>query len=61
MNWFVDVSFALPLVLAISLVYAATRHEYVAPILGHAGRIALLISSIMGLVLGLLLWFDWLL
>ncbi|MDD3587994.1 MAG: hypothetical protein PHQ75_12505 [Thermoguttaceae bacterium] len=32
--------FAIPLVIAYSLVYAATRHEEIKPICGHAARFA---------------------
>jgi hypothetical protein len=48
--------YALPLVVAVSLVYAATRHELMGPILVHAGRLGLWIVGIMGVVFGVLFW-----
>lgn len=33
--------YALPLLVSVSLVYAATRHEEVGPLLNHAWRFAL--------------------
>lgn len=47
--------YALPLVVAISLVYAATRHEYMAPIFQHALRFAAWIVIFMAVVLGVLM------
>ncbi len=46
--------FALPLVVSISLVYAATRHEQVAPIVHHAVRLGVWIMAFMAAVFGLL-------
>jgi hypothetical protein len=54
-----DLWYALPLIIAVSLVYAATRHERMRPILLHAGRVALWIAGFMAVVfvaLGLLSW-----
>ena len=42
--------YALPLVVAISLVYAATRHELMAPILQHSWRIGVWIVGFMTIV-----------
>jgi hypothetical protein len=39
--------YALPLIVAISLVYAATKHEAMGPILQHAWRIGLWIVGFM--------------
>ncbi len=36
--WFNDLWYALPLVIAVSLVYAATRHEAMEAIIPHAVR-----------------------
>ena len=44
----------LPLVVSISLVYAATRHEEAGPILQHALRLGIWIVAFMGLVFGVL-------
>ena len=52
--------YALPLVVSVSLVCAATRHEQIAPILDHAIRFGLWIVVFMGAVmvlLGLMSWF----
>ena len=46
--------YALPLVVSVSLVYAATRHENVGDILRHAFRVAVWIAGFMALVFGLL-------
>jgi len=56
-----DLWFALPLVIAVSLVYAATRHESMAPILRHATRIGTWIVGFMVavfLVLELGIWYQ---
>jgi len=52
--------YALPLVVAVSLVYAATRHEQMEPILGHAVRIAAWIAGFMGIVFVVILAVSWL-
>ena len=52
--------YALPLVVAVSLVYAATRHEQMKPILAHAWRIAAWIGVFMGIVLVVLFVVSWL-
>ena len=51
--------YALPLIVAISLVYAATRHEYPRPILAHAVRFALLTCAFMTVVLVILAAMSW--
>jgi hypothetical protein len=52
--------YAVPLVLAVSLVYAATRHEQMGPILAHAVRIAAWIAGFMGIVFLVILAVTWL-
>jgi Na+/alanine symporter len=42
-----DVWYALPLIVAVSLVYAATRHEEPAPLLMHALRVGAWITGVM--------------
>jgi len=42
--------YALPAIIAVSLVYAATRHEAMHPILAHAGRMILGIIGFMFIV-----------
>lgn len=50
--------YALPLIVAISLVYAATRHELMKPILVQAARTAMLIGGLMGVIVGVLYWMS---
>ena len=42
--------FSLPLVVSISLVYAATRHELMRPILDHALRFGVWVLAFMAVV-----------
>lgn len=53
--------YALPAIIAVSLVYAATRHEQMRPILIHAGRMAIWILGFMAVVFVVLRAIDWLL
>ena len=53
---FVRMWYALPLIVSISLVYGATRHELMRPILEHAVRFAGWIVGFMG-VLFVVIWF----
>lgn len=46
--------FALPLILVVSLVYGATRHETVPGILLNAYRAAIWILSFMAIIFGIL-------
>ena len=46
--------YALPLVVSVSLVCAATRHEELGPILHHAVRFGMWIIVFMAVVMGLL-------
>ena len=52
--------YALPLIVSVSLVCAATRHEEISPILNHAVRFGVWIAVFMGAVMGLLALLDWL-
>ncbi len=54
-----DFWYALPLIVAVSLVYAATRHELMGPILSHAVRIGVWIVGFMMIVLVVLLAISW--
>jgi uncharacterized membrane protein len=54
-----DLWYALPLVIAVSLVYAATRHEAMEPILRHAVRVGTWIVGFMAVVFVLLLLGMW--
>lgn len=59
-NWLDnDWWYAVPLVIAVSLVYAATRHEQIAPILRHALRVAMWIVGFMAVVLLVLMLLAW--
>lgn len=51
--------YAIPLVLVISLVYAATRHESVVPIFRHALGCGTWIVGLMAVVLAILLLLSW--
>ena len=51
--------YALPLVIAVSLVYAATRHEQTRPILVHALRVGLWIVGFMAVIFVVLLLIFW--
>lgn len=57
--WTNDFWFALPLIVAVSLVYAATRHEAMEPILRHAVRIGIWIVGFMAVVFAVLLVGTW--
>jgi len=52
--------YSLPLIVSVSLVCAATRHEQMGPILNHAVRFALWIGVFMGAVMALLALIGWL-
>jgi fumarate reductase subunit C len=52
--------FSIPLIVVISLVYAATRHERMGPILGHAARFAAWIVGFMAVVLLIFMLISWL-
>lgn len=59
--WSNDLWYALPLVIVISLVYAATRHEAMEPIVRHATRIGTWIVGFMVavfVVLQLGIWYQ---
>ncbi len=45
-----DMWYTLPLVVTVSLVYAATRHEWLGPILSHALRIGIWILGFMAVI-----------
>ncbi len=45
--WFNRMWYSLPLVVVISLVYAATRHEFIKPILEHALRFGIWVLAFM--------------
>ncbi|HYW81450.1 MAG TPA: hypothetical protein VE890_17830 [Thermoguttaceae bacterium] len=49
-----DMWYTLPLIVAVSLVYSATRHEQVGPILVHALRIGVWIVGFMAVIFAVL-------
>jgi hypothetical protein len=51
--------YALPLVVAVSLVYGATRHELMGPILNNALRAAVWISGFMAVIFAVLMLISW--
>ena len=51
--------YLVPLLVSISLVYGATRHEEVGPILKHAYHSGLWMMSFMCGIFAVLLAFDW--
>jgi hypothetical protein len=51
--------YAVPIVTSVSLVYAATRHEEMGPILVHAVRFAIWILVFMAIVFAVLQALSW--
>ena len=51
--------FALPLIIVVSLVYGATRHEDMIEILHNAYRAAVWIISFMAIIFGVLFVVSW--
>ena len=51
--------YAIPLVVSISLVYGATRHELMGPILHNAFRAATWIAGFMASIFAILLVVSW--
>ena len=51
--------YAIPIVLAISLVYGATRHELLKPILIHAYHTAVWIVGFMLIIVAILVAVSW--
>jgi hypothetical protein len=57
--WNIDLWYALPAIIAVSLVYSATRHEKMQPLLIHASRTALWIVGFMFAVFVALEAINW--
>ena len=57
--WNLDLWYAVPAIIAVSLVYSATRYERMRPILIHAGRVALWIVCFMFIVFLALEAINW--
>ncbi|MCI0332869.1 MAG: hypothetical protein L0228_06565 [Planctomycetes bacterium] len=51
--------YAVPLIISVSLVCAATRHERMGSILIHALRFAIWVLVFMGIVLGVIQILSW--
>ena len=51
--------YALPLLVSVSLVYAATRHEHMGPILQHALRFAISIGVFLTIIFAILFAMSW--
>ncbi len=51
--------YAIPLIVSISLVYGATRHEQMVPILHHAWRTARWIVGFMVTIIAILTVVSW--
>ncbi|MGW8256321.1 MAG: hypothetical protein ACWGMZ_02425 [Thermoguttaceae bacterium] len=56
--WNADIWYSLPLIVAVSLVYAATRNEEMDRIIIHAVRFGLWIITFMALFFVLLWWLS---
>lgn len=59
--WHNRLWYSMPLIVAVSLVYAATRHELMGPIIQHAIRFATWIVVFMIAIFGVLLIMSWML
>lgn len=57
--WNNDLWYAVPAIIAVSLVYAATRHEQIRPILDHAARMGVWIVGFMFVVFAVLELISW--
>ena len=57
--WHANLWYALPLIIAVSLVYPATRHEEMRDILPHALRFGLWIVFGMAVLFALLWFLSW--
>jgi hypothetical protein len=57
MSW--NLWYALPLIISISLVYGATRHELLTPILIHAWRSLTWIVGFMAIIYAVLFFAGW--
>jgi hypothetical protein len=57
--WNNDLWYTVPAIIAVSLVYAATRHEQMRPILIHAGRMGVWIVGFMFAVFVVLELISW--
>ena len=54
--WNAQIWFAAPLIVAVSLVYGATRHEYLKEIVTHSIRAAIWLLVFLGAIFALVWW-----
>ena len=54
--WSAQIWYAIPLILVISLVYGATRHENLREIAGHSARAAVWLTGFLGLIFVVVWW-----
>jgi hypothetical protein len=54
--WDAQIWYSVPLIVAISLVYGATRHEYLKEIVIHALRAALWLIVFLGIIFAIVWW-----
>ena len=57
--WHNQLWYTVPLIVSISLVYGATRHEYMGPILYHSFRSAVWMVGFMAVIFAILLVVSW--
>ena len=57
--WTMKIWYAVPLIVAVSLVYAATRHEDMRPIFPHAARTSAWIVAFMAVIFAVLYSLGW--
>ena len=51
--------YSVPLIVVISLVYSATRHEAMGPILAHSARLGVMITGFMAVIMVVLAFIGW--
>lgn len=54
--WTAQIWYSLPLILVISLVYGATRHEHLKEIISHSIRAAIWLAVFLGIIFVLVWW-----
>jgi hypothetical protein len=57
--WNLDLWYALPAIISVSLVYAASRHEPMRPILAHAVRVSFWLIGFLAVGAAVLAVFSW--
>ncbi len=56
--WDAQIWYSVPLILVISLVYGATRHEYLKEILIHALRAGIWLVGFLGIIFFVVWWIS---